>query len=1210
MSLLEYGRTLLHYRIQDRIGQGGMGEVYKAEDTKLNRLVAIKLLPATVNRDPIARRRFLQEAQSASALNHPHIITVYGIEEFEGFDFIVMEFVDGQTLKHIIHNEGALPLARLLEIGSQVADALDAAHSLNLIHRDIKPPNILITSRGHAKVLDFGLAKFIRPLAEIDHDAPTLTNLTDEGTVLGTAAYMSPEQTRGQPLDGRSDIFSLGCVLYEAATRSLPFSGPSMLTIMHEIATLDPRAASRIRPELPREFDFIIERAMAKEKERRYATAGEMAQALQALRASLTGEWVGGPIVYDKDLLDAQSAKFVGRAPQLSRLEEYLKQVLDGNGRVVFITGEPGIGKTSLSDEFLRRARARFPRLSISRGRCVEQYGTGEAYLPFLEALGSLLDGPARERLSAIMRASAPTWCSQLPAAFASTGAMERLQQETIGATRERMMRELGDALSLFATTSPIVLLLEDLHWADFSSIDLLRHLCQRITNQRVMIAGTFRPEDIERNNHPLKGYKAEMMAHRLCEEVALDTLTINHIHDYLSAMFAPNTFPAEFALHIHSKTEGHPLFATNLLQYLQERGDIVKTNEHWSLARNLAEIKLEIPESIRSMIAKKIDALDENERRALQYASVEGQEFLSPVVAGLLGIDEVELEEQFAHLEKTYRLIETLEEQELPDGSLATRYRFSHALYQNYLYDALVAKRRVMLHLLAGEQLLQRYKKRSWQIATQLALHFERGRDFARAVEYLVHAGDNASRLYANNEAADHYSRALGLAAKLPDESRAEVMMTLYGKRGATNMALSRFTESIDDYTKMLEHEEVFDSPEKRAAGLNALATTLFFSHRVEEMDTRTREALVAAERAGSETLRLDTMCLLALKHLCYGELETGLPILDDVIKSARAINYKPALLSGLTWRGCMHFFQTEYESAIEVEMEARHLASELRDGFLLLTALFFIGLSKGNQGYMSEAIETLKSGIEMAGRNGDLFWFPRMPNCIGWIHRELQDFESAAKYDNEGLEVARKYHVLEAEANSLINIGIDHTWKGHSEETMHAFQETRDIFERDAWFRWRYKLRLEAGTAEHWLAQSEFEKATHHALSLLEQAQHYKARKYIAVSHKILGRIAMMQKDDAESEKQFNAALEVLNEYPVNVESWKINSLLGTLRLEAGRTEAAQAAFARAAEVVYSIAAYTTDERQREIFLNSEAVKKVLQALSGGPRASVPAN
>src|SRR3984893_8678594 len=680
-------RMFLHYRLVSKIDTGGMGEVYKAEDTKLGRTVAIKLLLSAINQEPMARRRFQQEAQSASALNHPNIVTIHTIEEADGIDFIVMEFVEGQNLKSQIQSDGALPLTRLLDIGIQAADALEAAHQINLIHRDIKSANILVTPRGHAKILDFGLAKVIRTVAQhVDAEAPTLTNLTDEGTVLGTAAYMSPEQTRGQVLDGRSDIFSLGCVLYEAATRSLPFTGPSMLAVMHAIATTDPPLPSRVRPELPREFDLIVERALAKEKERRYSSASETAQALRSLRLTLSGQWSGLPIVFDKDVIDSPSFSFVGREPELERLEGYLRQAIDGAGHLVFITGEPGIGKTSLSDEFLRRARTRFPGLLISRGRCVEQYGTGEAYLPFLDAIGALLDGPGRERLASLMRTYAPTWCTELPAAFSSTGAFERLQQETIGASKERMMREMGDALGMFANTSPVVLLLEDLHWADPSSVDLLRHICQRIGGQRLLITGTFRPEDIERSNHPLKSYKAEMQAHRLCEEIALGSLGREQIAEYLNATFTPNDFPAELAALIHDKTEGHPLFATNLLQYLGELGDIARVNAHWTLVRPLAEMDLEAPESVRSMIGKKIDALEPEERRTLQYASVEGTEFLSIVVASLLSVDEVDLEERLAHLEKTHRLIETRGEEELPDGSLTTRYRSSHALYQNVL--------------------------------------------------------------------------------------------------------------------------------------------------------------------------------------------------------------------------------------------------------------------------------------------------------------------------------------------------------------------------------------------------------------------------------------------------------------------------------------------------------------------------------------------
>ena len=1191
MSSVEPERVLLHYRILNKIGEGGMGQVYKAEDTKLGRHVALKLLSPESNKDITARRRLLSEAQSASVLNHPNIVTIFAIEEADGIDFIVMEFVEGETLTTHLALTGALPLPSLLDVGIQVADALEAAHDSGIIHRDVKPANILITSKGLVKVTDFGLAKTVRVNSDaIDREALTLAaNLTGPGIVLGTAAYMSPEQTRGETLDVRSEIFSLGSVLYEAATRTRAFGGPSVLAIMHAIAAIDPPPPSRLRPELPPEFDLIVERALAKNRELRYNSAAEMAEALRGLRASLSATWAGFPIVYDSDLIDRSAPSFVGREPEMRKLDALLGQAIEGAGRVVFITGEPGIGKTSLSDEFLRRTRRQRPGLLISRGRCVEQYGTGEAYLPFLDAIGGLLQIPGRERTAAIMRAYAPTWCMELPTAFASSGSLEKLQQETIGATKERMMREMGDALGILSTSSPIVLLLEDLHWADPSSVDLLRHLCQRITTQRLMIVGTFRPEDVERSGHPLKSYKAEMMAHQLCEEIALGAWTREHIAEYLDATFAPNDFPRELTSLIHEKTEGHPLFAANFLQYLSERGDLGKTNNRWSLVRPVAEMDIEAPESVRGMISKKIDALDAESRRALQYASVEGTEFHSTVTAKLLGVDEIDLEEQLADVEKTHRLIETLGEEELPDGSITTRYRFAHALYQNFLYGDLVNKRRIVLHQQAGEQLLKHFGKRAPQIATQLAIHFERGRDFSRAVEYLNHAGDHAAKLYGYAEAERHYTQALKLVEKLPAESQAEQLCTLYQKRGTVNHAVGNFTQAANDFTKMLEQAQALGSLELQSHALNSLTMTLFFSHRLEETLARAAEALQVAEQAGNDKLRVDTMLMVGLKHLCYGELREGKAVLEDVVATARRLDYKPALVGGVTWRACLHFFQSEYELAIEKAKEGIRLASELRDGFLMLTAMFFLGLSQGNQGKMSAALATLQDAMEKARRNGDLFWHPRFPNCIGWIYRELHDFEAARKFDEEGVDVARRHHVLEAEANSLINRGIDCIHAGQKFCTDSAFAEVKDIFARDAWFRWRYNIRLQAASAAHYLRHGELDKAREYIVRLEETAREYEVHKYIGVAKQLMAELLIAKEDLEGAEQQFNVALAELDDYPAPLVAWKVHAGMARLKSRANDAAGAETHSARALEIVQSIAANVADEKLRDNFLTA---------------------
>jgi TolB-like protein/Tfp pilus assembly protein PilF len=278
------GQTISHYLIVEKLGSGGMGVVYKAEDIRLRRFVALKFLPEEIAKDAQALARFRREAQAASALNHPNIVVLHDISMDSGRDFLVMEYVQGQTLENLIA-PGGLPFDRVTEYGVQIASALAAAHSAGIVHRDIKPANIMVTHDNQIKVLDFGIAK-LTTLVGNSPDVETSTAIqgTIPGMVVGTVAYMSPEQTRGEPVDARSDIFSLGCVLYQAATAKRPFGGISTLAIMHEIATLQPPAPSSFRPDLPGSFDTLIAACLEKKPIHRPATAGDVALQLKSLK--------------------------------------------------------------------------------------------------------------------------------------------------------------------------------------------------------------------------------------------------------------------------------------------------------------------------------------------------------------------------------------------------------------------------------------------------------------------------------------------------------------------------------------------------------------------------------------------------------------------------------------------------------------------------------------------------------------------------------------------------------------------------------------------------------------------------------------------------------------------------------------------------------------------------------------------------------------
>lgn len=1185
---LTRGKRFGPYEVLGLIGAGGMGEVWKARDTRLGRLVAIKVIREEVARRPDFRIRFQREARATAALNHPHICTLYDIGEQEGASYLVMEYLEGQTLASRLR-EGPLPLAQLLRRATEVSQALAAAHERGIIHRDLKPANLMLTAAG-VKVLDFGLARFAGP------EEPAM-DATAAHTILGTPAYMSPEQASGEDLDPRSDLFSFGCVLYEAATGVRPFRGSSVPEILREVASGHPQPPSSLRPELPAGWDPIVMRALAKERERRYQSAADLFSALEELRGGVP---LAGPRVEERE-----PDPVFGRDKELGKLEELLRSAMRGSGRVVLVSGEPGIGKTALTRMFGYHAKNKNADLVLARGACVEQYGAGEAYLPFLDVLGSLVQSPGRERVVALLRRHAPTWCLQFPAVF-SSGAMDQILREATGATKDRMLRELGDALAALTAEAPLLLVLEDMHWTDPASVDMLRHLAERTHGQRLLLVVTARPEDIERNNPTLKKCYMEMHARGLCEEITLQVLGVQDVAAYLDAHFTPNEFPAELASVIHRKSEGHPLFAIGVIQILIERGDIVRDTLRpggaWKLKQPLEQMELDVPISVRSMIEKKVGLLSDAQRQALQYASIEGEVFTSTVLAALLEADELDLEERLDVLGKLHRLIHAEGEEELPDGSVATIYRFTHALYQNFLYDQLLRKRRVLLHLRAGETLERVYAGQHARVAGALATHFERGRDFGKAIAFLIQAGDTAQSRYANAEAVSLFSRGLELAGRLPELREAECRVMLLQKRALAQMTLGRLKEAGDDYRAMSEACRATGNLEGECRALIGICHVAHQARDVLSMEQFNPQARTLAERIGNQALMAEVDNAWGMYQNACGQLAEADAAFERGISLARSLKHRPAMVVGLTFSGILHFWRSDYAKAERVQMEASQVAGEARDGFYLPLALFYLGLTLANRGRISEAMGSMQEALDMARRNNNALALARIPNGIGWVSREIGDLGAAIEFNKGCVEYSRRTKSAEAEANALLNLVYDYILAGEPKKCEDSLARVLPLHDVEPWIRWRfYGIRHNAAQSEYWLARRKLDRAGEHARTLLANAEHHGVVKYVAVARRLLGEIAAAGGDFTTAEEELTRSVEPFATHPMPLIEWRNHAALGRLLAARNRPGGAGEAFRRAETLVREIASNICDPAPRKVFLEMDVVREVIAGAAG---------
>ena len=1027
---------IAHYEIQELLGRGGMGAVFRARDVQLSRTVALKILTATDLPEEEIRERFLREARAGARLNHPGIVTIYEVGEDEGQSYIAMEYVQGRTLRQLLREGRPSPL-EAIDIIAATGRALESAHGQGVIHRDIKTDNIMVAESGEVKVMDFGLAKMV--------DASILTK---EGEIMGTVAYMSPQQATGEPIDHRSDIFSLGVVFYELLAGQRPFSGDQEIAIVFSLLNEEPMGLRELNPEVPRELEQIVFKALQKEPRDRYDQAGQMVADLEKVRQAMTG--TAEVTLGDLELIAAEEvvtedrefrAQLVGREKKLQELKEHLHTTTLGEGQTVLISGEAGIGKTRLVSELSKHARTK--KIRTLTGGCVHRMKS-YPYHPFVEAIQEYFQLKGVEgvqKLESFVDSKAP----ELKAQISVLKVFLNLegQESAHVVNREELLQSIIKLIERAAAERPLILFIDDLQWADEDTLSLFHYTARWIRRAKVLLVGTYRPEDLslpgDKISNLLPRVRQEMNREGLLLELPLERLQSEDLHPMVDSLFPGADFGGEFYETLFNETEGNPLFVLETIKLMKVEGMIVQENEHYRLQESPG--RLAIPSKVHDVIKRRLQRLNEEEHDILEVASVEGEAFNSATVAECLGLNKIKVLKSLQRLEREHHVIHAAEK----------RYHFDHAKIRDLLYQEILPELRQEYHMLVGSYLRANFSQDE-QVIPQIAHHLLEANDPEGALPFLIKAAERAKRVFANAEAIELFIRAGEIAGEISweDESRKTDALAGIGEHlGDIYVLTGRHQEAVEAYAGALNLK---DLPGERCSCLMRKTSSVrekqgAFDQALESLRQAQECVQTIAEQDEGRRELGRIWIERGAVHYKMGEVEKaeeeirrGLDLLEDSGASAN-------LAAGYHYLGIVHRSRGDYDSAVQMHTRSLKLREEINDRWGIALSYNNLGIAYKNQGKKDLAVEMYQRCLEIFEQIGYRLGVAGLYNNLGSLAQDKGDYHRAREMFQRSMEIRQEIGNRHGVAMSLTNLGLVSLECGQHDRAREILDESLDL-------------------------------------------------------------------------------------------------------------------------------------------------------------------